>query len=112
MNASGVIYSMLSRPAAMLTLTNNLTVTANVIFARREYCPDAHIIKLGTMGEYSTPNIEAEEHYYNPKHTGLLDLGLQPHYLTDEVIREMLERVYKYKDCINPGRISFWRHGF
>jgi len=51
------------------------------------------------------PRIEAEEHYYNPKHTGLLDLGLQPHYLTDEVIRGMLERVYKYRDCISHGRI-------
>lgn len=272
-------YSMLNREAAMLTLTNNLTVTANVIFAVREYCPDAHIIKLGTMGEYGTPNIdieegwldvehnarrdtflyprqagslyhttkimdtdllwfyvrmwgirvtdlmqgpvyglttpetvendsllsffnydeifgtvlnrfivqsvagypltvygkggqtrgylniidtincvrlslenpprqgelrifnqftetftvnelaekvkrvgdemglnvkiqqvenprkEAEEHYYNPKHTGLLELGLQPHYLTDEVIRGMLEKVYKYRDYIIPGRI-------
>lgn len=272
-------YSMLNREAAMLTLTNNLAVTANVIYAVREYCPEAHIIKLGTMGEYGTPNIdieegwlevehkgrrhtflyprqagslyhttkimdtdllwfyvrmwgirvtdlmqgpvyglstpeaaendallsflnydgifgtvlnrfivqavagypltvygkggqtrgylniidtlncvrlslenpprqgelrifnqftetftvnelaekvkrvgdniglnvkiqhlenprlEAEEHYYNPKHTGLLELGLQPHYLTDEVIREMLQKVYKYRDYINPGRI-------
>lgn len=272
-------YSMLNREAAMLTLTNNLTVTANVIYTVREFCQEAHIIKLGTMGEYGTPNInieegwlgvehngrrdtflyprqagslyhttkimdtdllwfyvrmwgirvtdlmqgpvyglttpeaaendsllsffnydeifgtvlnrfvvqaiagypltvygkggqtrgylniidtincvrlsmenpprqgelrifnqftetftvnemaekvkrvgdemglnvkiqqvenprkEAEEHYYNPKHTGLLELGLQPHYLTDEVIREMLLKVYKYRDYINPGRI-------
>jgi len=272
-------YSMLNREAAMLTLTNNLTVTANVIYAVREYCPEAHIIKLGTMGEYGTPNIdieegwlevehngrrdtflyprhagslyhttkimdtdllwfyvrmwgirgtdlmqgpvyglttpeaaendslltffnydeifgtvlnrfivqavagypltvygkggqtrgylniidtincvrlsienpsrqgelrifnqltetftvnelaekvkrvgnemglnviiqqvenprkEAEEHYYNPKHTGLLELGLQPHYMTEEVIRGMLDKVYKYRDYIIPGRI-------
>jgi UDP-sulfoquinovose synthase len=54
-------YSMLNRRAATLTLSNNLLVTANVIFAVREVCPDAHIVKLGTMGEYGTPNIDIEE---------------------------------------------------
>jgi len=46
------------------------------------------------------PRKEAEEHYYNPVHTGLLDLGLTPHYLTDEVTTEMLSFVMKYKDRI------------
>ncbi|MCJ7771646.1 MAG: NAD-dependent epimerase/dehydratase family protein, partial [Desulfobacterales bacterium] len=58
-------YSMLDRKAAMLTLQNNLTVTANVIFAVKTFCPEAHIIKLGTMGEYGTPNIDIEEGWLN-----------------------------------------------
>lgn len=63
-------YSMLNRSAASLTLSNNIGVTANVIFAVREYCPDAHIIKLGTMGEYGTPNIDIEEGWLDINHKG------------------------------------------
>lgn len=51
------------------------------------------------------PRKEAEEHYYNPTHTGLLSLGLQPHYLTEEVLVEMLELVNKYKHLINQELI-------
>lgn len=51
------------------------------------------------------PRKEAEEHYYNPVHTGLLDIGLEPHYLTDEVLTEMLEFVLKYRGRINKGYI-------
>jgi len=61
-------YSMLRREAATLTIKNNLGVTANIIFAVREFCPDAHIIKLGTMGEYGTPNIDIEEGWIDIKH--------------------------------------------
>lgn len=61
-------YSMLRREAATLTLSNNLGVTANLIFAVREFCPDAHIIKLGTMGEYGTPNIDIEEGWIDIEH--------------------------------------------
>lgn len=63
-------YSMLNRRAAMLTLLNNLSVTANVIFAVREFAPQAHIIKLGTMGEYGTPNIDIEEGWIEVEHRG------------------------------------------
>jgi UDP-sulfoquinovose synthase len=63
-------YSMLSRKAATLTINNNIGVTANVIFAVREYCPDAHVIKLGTMGEYGTPNIDIEEGWIDIDHKG------------------------------------------
>lgn len=61
-------YSMLRREAATLTINNNLGVTANVIFAVREFCPDAHIVKLGTMGEYGTPNIDIEEGWIDIEH--------------------------------------------
>ena len=63
-------YSMLDRKAAMLTLNNNLNVTANLIFAVREFCPDAHIVKLGTMGEYGTPDIDIEEGWIDVHHRG------------------------------------------
>ena len=71
-------YSMLSRPAATLTLRNNLLVTANVIFAVREFCPDAHIVKLGTMGEYGTPDIDIEEGWLEVKHKGRRHKFLYP----------------------------------
>jgi len=71
-------YSMLRREAASLTLNNNLSVTANVIFAVREFCPEAHIVKLGTMGEYGTPNIDIEEGWLDIKHKGREDKFLYP----------------------------------
>lgn len=71
-------FSMLNRRAASLTLNNNLSVTANLIFAVREYCPDAHIVKLGTMGEYGTPNIDIEEGWIEIEHKGRKDNFLFP----------------------------------
>lgn len=71
-------YSMLSREAATLTLHNNLGVTANLIYAVREFCPEAHIVKLGTMGEYGTPNIDIEEGWLDIEHKGRKDRFLYP----------------------------------
>ena len=51
------------------------------------------------------PRKEAEDHYYNPKHTGLLELGLEPNNLTDEVVAKMLEFVLKHKDKIKKDQI-------
>ncbi len=63
-------YSMLNRKAALLTLRNNLETTANIIFAVNQFCPEAQIVKLGTMGEYGTPNIDIEEGWLNVEHKG------------------------------------------
>jgi UDP-sulfoquinovose synthase len=71
-------YSMLSRDAAALTLQNNLMVTLNVIHAVREFAPDCHIVKLGTMGEYGTPNIDIEEGWLDITHNGRSDRFLYP----------------------------------
>jgi UDP-sulfoquinovose synthase len=71
-------YSMIRREAASLTLNNNLKVTSNLIFAVREFTPEAHIIKLGTMGEYGTPNIDIEEGWLNIDHKGRKDKFLFP----------------------------------
>jgi UDP-sulfoquinovose synthase len=51
------------------------------------------------------PRKEKEEHYYNPVHRGLLELGLQPHYMTEEVVADLLERVVRYRDRIDTTRI-------
>ena len=46
-----------------------------------------------------------EEHYYNPTHTGLLDLGLEPNYLTDSELMLMMEHVLKHRDFIEKHKI-------
>jgi len=51
------------------------------------------------------PRKEAEEHYYNPTYQGLLDIGVQPHYLTDEVMEEMFKLVEKYRNNIRKDVI-------
>jgi UDP-sulfoquinovose synthase len=51
------------------------------------------------------PRKEAEEHYYNPAHSGLLELGLEPHFMTDDVVADLLERVVRYKDRIDRDKI-------
>ncbi len=51
------------------------------------------------------PRKELEDHYYNPAHSGLMELGLKPHYMTDDVVAKMLEQVIKYKDQIDPRKI-------
>lgn len=51
------------------------------------------------------PRREAEEHYYNPKHTGLIDLGLEPNYMTTEVLADMMKFVMNYKDNIDEAKI-------
>ena len=51
------------------------------------------------------PRKEAEEHYYNPRYSGLLELGLQPTYLTDELVSNMLEKINEFKDHIDIQKI-------
>ena len=51
------------------------------------------------------PRKEMEEHYYNPAHHGLAELGLKPHLMTDDVVAGMLEQVIEYRDHIVPDRI-------
>jgi UDP-sulfoquinovose synthase len=67
-------YSMASRAHAVFTQYNNIAGTLNVLFAMRDLAPDAHLIKLGTMGEYGTPNIDIEEGFLEVEHHGRSDL--------------------------------------
>ena len=55
--------------------------------------------------QVENPRKEAEEHYYNPAHTGLLELGLKPNYLTEQVLSQMMEFVLKKKDKIKSHQI-------
>jgi UDP-sulfoquinovose synthase len=66
-------YSMWDREHAVYTQQNNVIGTLNLLFAIKKYCPDAHLIKLGTMGEYGTPNIDIEEGYLDIEHNGRQD---------------------------------------
>ncbi len=66
-------YSMIDREHAVFTQVNNVVGTLNVLFAIREIAPDCHLVKLGTMGEYGTPNIDIEEGYITIEHNGRRD---------------------------------------
>lgn len=70
-------YSMWSRSRAVATVQNNSVGTLNVLFAirelKRQTGKDAHLIKLGTMGEYGTPNIDIEEGWLEIEHNGRKD---------------------------------------
>ncbi|GAC1574953.1 MAG: NAD-dependent epimerase/dehydratase family protein [Candidatus Dormibacteria bacterium] len=66
-------YSMLSREHAVETQVNNVVGTLNLLFALRDHAPDCHLVKLGTMGEYGTPNIDIEEGFIDITHNGRTD---------------------------------------
>jgi UDP-sulfoquinovose synthase len=66
-------YSMIDRRHAVYTQHNNVIGNLNVLFAINEYVPDCHLVKLGTMGEYGTPNIDIEEGYIKIEHNGRKD---------------------------------------
>ncbi len=67
-------YSMIDRDHAVFTQVNNIVGTLNLVFAIREIVPDCHLVKLGTMGEYGTPNIDIEEGYLKVEHNGRTDI--------------------------------------
>jgi UDP-sulfoquinovose synthase len=71
-------YSMIDRKHAVFTQVNNVVGTLNLLFAIRELRPDCHLIKLGTMGEYGTPNIDIEEGYLTIEHNGRRDVVPYP----------------------------------
>jgi len=66
-------YSMMSRERAVETQYTNVIGTLNLLFSLRDNAPDCHLVKLGTMGEYGTPNIDIEEGYIEIEHKGRRD---------------------------------------
>jgi UDP-sulfoquinovose synthase len=66
-------YSMLSRERAVETQQTNVIGNLNLLFAIRDHVPDAHLVKLGTMGEYGQPEIDIEEGYIEIEHKGRRD---------------------------------------
>lgn len=71
-------YSLINFKYANITISNNLLVTNNLMFAVRDFSRDTHIIKLGTMGEYGTPNIDIEEGWLEIEHKDRKDKFLFP----------------------------------
>lgn len=71
-------YSMIDREHAIYTQSNNVLGNLNVLYAIKDFAPDCHLIKLGTMGEYGTPNIVIEEGWIDINHKGRTDRMLFP----------------------------------
>jgi UDP-sulfoquinovose synthase len=71
-------FSMLSRRHAVVTQVNNVVGTLNVMYAMKEFAPESHLVKLGTMGEYGTPNIDIEEGFIEINHNGRSDVVPYP----------------------------------
>ncbi len=67
-------YSMIDRKHAIFTQTNNIVGTLNILYAIKEITPNCHLVKLGTMGEYGTPNIDIEEGFIEIHHKGRSDV--------------------------------------
>jgi UDP-sulfoquinovose synthase len=66
-------YSMMDVQHAVFTQINNIQTTLNILFAMREACPQAHLVKLGTMGEYGTPNLDIPEGFFTIEYRGRTD---------------------------------------
>jgi UDP-sulfoquinovose synthase len=67
-------YSMIDVHHCVFTHTNNLVGTLNILHCMRDICPDAHLVKLGTMGEYGTPNIDIPEGFFEIEYRGRKDI--------------------------------------
>jgi UDP-sulfoquinovose synthase len=66
-------YSMIDQEHAAFTHHNNVIGSLNLLWAMRETCPDAHLVKLGTMGEYGTPNVDIPEGFFEIEFRGRRD---------------------------------------
>ena len=66
-------FSMISRRHAVETQQTNVIGNLNLLWSLRDHVPDCHLVKLGTMGEYGTPNIDIEEGYIEIEHKGRKD---------------------------------------
>ncbi|MGO9791969.1 MAG: NAD-dependent epimerase/dehydratase family protein [Solirubrobacteraceae bacterium] len=71
-------YSMIDQAHAVYTQTNNVVGTLNVMYAIADIDRDIHLVKLGTMGEYGTPNIDIEEGWITIEHNGRSDRMIYP----------------------------------
>jgi UDP-sulfoquinovose synthase len=67
-------YSMIDHNRAVFTQINNVTGTLHVLWAMKKVVPECHLVKLGTMGEYGTPNIDIEEGFIEIEHKGRRDV--------------------------------------
>jgi UDP-sulfoquinovose synthase len=63
-------YSMIDVSHSVFVQTNNITTTFNLLYAMRDIRPDAHLVKLGTMGEYGTPDVDIPEGFFELEFRG------------------------------------------
>jgi UDP-sulfoquinovose synthase len=75
---SSAPYSMMDQQHAVYTQTNNVIGNLNVLYAIADHNRDIHLVKLGSMGEYGTPNIDIEEGWLEVNHRGRTDTVLYP----------------------------------
>src|SRR5437016_5212891 len=67
-------YSMMGHHRAVFTQTNDIVGRLNLLWVLRDFAPDCHLVKLGTMGEYGTPNIDIEEGFLEVEYKGRKDV--------------------------------------
>lgn len=67
-------YSMIDQAHSVFTQHNNVIGNLNILWAMKEVCPDAHLVKLGTMGEYGTPNVDIPEGFFEVEFRGRKDV--------------------------------------
>ncbi len=66
-------FSMLDRDRAVETQRDAVAGTLTLLFAMRNYCPGAHLVKIGSMAEFGAPNFDIEEGYLDVEHNGRFD---------------------------------------
>lgn len=66
-------YSMIDRRHAIYTQENNVIGTLNLLYAIKDHVPNCHLVKLGTMGEYGTPNVDIPEGFFQLEYKGRKD---------------------------------------
>jgi len=66
-------YSMIDVHHAVRTQVENITGTLHLLYGIRDVCPSAHLVKMGTMGEYGTPNVDIPEGFFEIEYRGRKD---------------------------------------
>ncbi len=66
-------YSMMDQAHCVWTQQNNIINNLNLLWAIKEVVPQAHLVKLGTMGEYGTPNVDIPEGFFEVEFRGRRD---------------------------------------
>jgi UDP-sulfoquinovose synthase len=56
-----------------------------------------------TLDQLPDPRVESEEHYYNAKHSKLIDLGLKPHFLSDSLLDSLMNVAIRYRDRVDAS---------
>jgi UDP-sulfoquinovose synthase len=90
-------FSMIDVNHAVLTQTNNLVGTLNILHAMKEFVPCCHLIKLGSIGEYGSANTDIPE--------GFFDINMNGHRETMLFPREAFPDWYHWSKVYDSGNI-------